>query len=61
MVKDTKSRKTTLSEKLKAKMAGGDGQQKIEDSVAQQSLKLAQQEKEALDKLMNDVKDLVKD
>jgi hypothetical protein len=36
-------------------------EKKIVDDVAQQSLKLAQQEKEALDKLMNDVKDLVKD
>jgi hypothetical protein len=33
----------------------------IENQVADQSKKLAEQEKQALDKLMNDVNDLVKD
>ena len=58
-VSDGSNKRNAMAERMKSKQL--DDEKKIEEKVAQQSLKLAQQEKDALDKLMNDVKDLVKE
>ena len=56
---ESKLSRQELASQLKDKQQSVENQ--IEEQVAQQSAKLAAQEKEALDKLMNDVKDLVKE
>ena len=56
---DGSNKRNEMAERMKSKQL--DDEKAIEEKVAQQSLKLAQQEKDALDKLMNDVKDLVKE
>ena len=58
-VSDGSNKRNEMAEKMKNKQM--EDEKAIEERVAQQSLKLAQQEKDALDKLMNDVKDLVKE
>ena len=58
-VSDGSNKRNEMAEKMKNKQL--EDEKAIEEKVAQQSLKLAQQEKDALDKLMNDVKDLVKE